>query len=753
MISRRGAAFSTRRMTQGLVLLGGIALAFMTAWVVLFAKLLEADRAMDTRVREDAMWAVFQADRHAHTLLHLSELAIRTQDTALHDDLVRAYDILYSRATLLEGGAFVIDLRGTNELGELARSTARLVHDLADQIDALTPGGEEYFSALRSLHPTFEHIRARNADLVLKTNHAMNLLRVEERAERRYIADRLGASGGLLVLAFLGIGAILALQVMHLRRAHRRMAHLQERSRRQAMRARAASQAKSTFLATMSHEIRTPLNGIIATTELLGMSEMRPDQARRVTTIRDSGQLLLDVINDVLDLSKLDSVGLEFTTEAVSLPGIADLIRSAFETRAEATGIVLDVSLPPFDVETDPKRLRQVIVNLVGNALKFTRAGQVTLSGRLLGPDLMRIEVTDTGIGIAEEDQKLIFEEFRQIDGSYARQFGGTGLGLAISRRIVKALGGEVGVESTVGIGSTFWFELPVRILGPASAEPVPISAAISVTEAPGPETAALRVLVVEDNAINREILVDLLEHLGHRACVATNGLEAVARVDEGGLDVILMDMQMPVMSGTDAAREIRAQGYTLPIIAVTANASAEDRKMCAEAGMNDFLSKPIAMDRLVDVLRAIAPRDAAVVTDHPRGSACAPDTMAGRAQRAECGAGSVSQQFRDLSATLGHARVSGLLQRFEASLSESRRKLCDALASADTAALDTELHTLKGAALTLGLEASGRRAESLRAQSVSVEAVQMMLDHMRDELTAARAHLACEVACQTLAG
>ncbi|TVP73023.1 MAG: response regulator [Rhodobacteraceae bacterium] len=739
-------------MTQGLVLLGGIALAFMTAWVVLFAKLLEADRAMDTRVREDAMWAVFQADRHSHTLLHLSDLAIRTQDTALHNDLIRAYDILYSRATLLEGGAFLIDLRGTNELGTLASSTARLVHSLADRIDALAPGSEDYFSALRTLYPTFEHIRERHADLVLKTNHAMNLLRVEERAERQYIVDRLGASGGLLVLAFLGIGAILALQVTHLRRAHRRMAHLQERSHRQAMRARAASQAKSTFLATMSHEIRTPLNGILASTELLGVSDMRPDQARRLMTIRNSGQLLLDVINDVLDFSKLESFGLEFSSEAVSLPGIADLIRSAFETRAEATGIVLDVGLPPFDVETDPKRLRQVIVNLMGNALKFTRAGQVTLSGHLHGPDLLRVEVTDTGIGISEEDQKVIFEEFRQIDGSYARQFGGTGLGLAISRRIVKALGGEIGVESTVGVGSTFWFDLPVRIIGPASAEPAAIGSQARPAGPSSPDLAPLRVLVVEDNPINREILIDLLEHLGHTACIATNGLEAVARVAEGGLDVVLMDMQMPVLSGTDAARQIRAQGNSLPIIAVTANASAEDRKMCAEAGMNDFLSKPIDLDRLVSVLREIRPRDPAPVIAHEPSPAIAPDAMAGHQPVPDGGTVSISQQFRDLAATLGRVKVNGLLQRFEASLPESRRKLLDAIAIPDTTALDIELHTLKGAALTLGLEASGRQAEALRADSASVATVERMLDHMHEELTAARALLALDAADQTLA-
>ncbi len=752
MISRRGAAFSPRRMTQGLVLLGGIALAFMMAWVVLFAKLLEADRAMDTRVREDAMWAVFQADRHSHTLLHLTDLAIRTQDAALHDDLIRAYDILYSRSTLLEGGAFMIDLRGTNELGELASSTAQLVHGLAGRIDALAPVSEDYLTELRDLYPTFEHIRDSHAELLLKTNHAMSQLRVEERAERQYILDRLGASGGLLVLAFLGIGAILALQVTHLRRAHSRMAHLHERSRRQAMRARAASQAKSTFLATMSHEIRTPLNGILASTELLGVSDMRPDQARRLMTIRNSGQLLLDVINDVLDFSKLDSFGLELSNEAVSLPGIAAQIRSAFETRAEAAGIILEVSLPPFEVETDPKRLRQVIVNLVGNAMKFTRAGHVTLSGRLHGPDLLRVEVVDTGIGISAEDQTVIFEEFRQIDGSYARQFGGTGLGLAISRRIVKALGGEIGVESDVGVGSKFWFDLPVRIIGPVVAKPAVVSPETNSPGRPDPDIAPLRVLVVEDNPINREILIDLLEHLGHSACIATNGLEAVARVAEGGLDVVLMDMQMPVLSGTDAARQIRAQGHSLPIIAVTANASAEDRKMCAEAGMNEFLSKPIALDRLVVLLRRIAPKDPcphirqeqAPLAVHQGSEDC--ETVP------ECATVNVSQQFTDLAATLGTTKVRGLLQRFEASLPESRQKLLDALANVDIRALNNELHTLKGAALTLGLEGSGQLAEALRANNASLATVERMLDHMRVELTAARTHLDLKAADQPLA-
>jgi len=748
VIGRLRPALSARRMTLGVALLSLSALALMIAWVVLFVQLLQSDRAMDARVREDAMWAVFQADRNAHTLMHLTELVVRMQDASLHDDLMEAYDILYSRSSLLQRGAFRIDLHDATDLAQLAGSTAAEVHGLADRFDSLDPGASGYLADVEALMPDIRGIRLGLADLTLKTNYAMSLLRVDERAARSRIHDRLGASGAVLVLAFVGIGAMLALQVIQLRRAHQRMAHLRERSRRQAARARAASRAKSTFLATMSHEIRTPLNGIIASAELLGVSGMRPEQARRLTTIRNSGQLLLDVISDVLDYSKLESRGVEVTAEAVDLCAIAELIGSAFATQAEVAGIGFEVSLPRVRIESDAARLRQVIVNLVGNALKFTAAGHVRLAGTLPRPDLLRIEVTDTGIGISAEDQKQIFDEFRQVDGSYARQFGGTGLGLAISRRIVQALGGRIGVDSTPGLGSTFWVELPVRVLGPTVPEEAEAGSRVAPT-LPAPEstgaaaTRPLRVLVVEDNPINSEILVDLLHHLGHSARTAVNGLEAVAQVAEGGLDIVLMDMQMPVLTGPDATRRIRAEGHRLPIVGVTANVSAEDRRLCAEAGMNDFISKPITLDRLLPVLRRVAPLDLPQSGSGQPAEAGQPRDAAGDGAVRPGGSIAASSQFIDLVATLGAARLGNLLDRFEASLPASERNLLDAIARGDAQAIDTELHTIKGAALTLGLETVGRHVQSLRDQGASVASVADMLAVMNADLAAARSRMA----------
>lgn len=721
MIASRRPTAAAMRLRLGVMLLAGAAIMLMGTWVVLFARLLEADRTIATRVREDAMWAVFQSDRNTAGLLHaVREVLVRgTPDR--HEDVTVAYDVLYSRAMLLERGAFAIDLSGRTELGRQSTAHTAEIRALAPDFDALDPASPTYVDDLARLEPRIAALRDGMARLLLAANQEISLSRVAERKLREAIHDRLGWSAGLLVLAFLGIGTLLALQLRQLRRAHRRMELLQRRSLHQATKAKAASAAKSTFLATMSHEIRTPLNAIIGSAELLVSAGLDPAQKQRVQTIQSAGQLLLDVINDILDFSKLDTRGLELQPEVVNLASVAKTIASTFADRAAERNIRLTIALARGRIRTDPGRLRQVIVNLVGNALKFTPSGEVRLEGSILGAGRLRIRVIDTGIGIRPDDQARLFRDFEQVDGSYARAHGGSGLGLAICKRIVQGMGGDIGVVSTPGAGSIFWFEIPVEVLGDvANAEDV------IALPPPGAPTSqgAFKVLIVEDNPINRAVLSDQLVQLGHHPQTAETGFAALDRLASERFDLVLMDMQMPGISGPDTTRRLRAAGCDLPVLGVTANASVEDRKSCEQAGMNGFLAKPVTLARLAEAMAEVLLGSASTGCAAPAPSAPNP-------------------QLEDLAKALGGARVQGLLTDFETSLPDMEDELRAALATQDHDRLDAALHTFKGAALTLGLAEAGAEAQALRIPAaVTSETVASLLRLARQDIERARSML-----------
>ena len=694
MISSRRPAAAALRVRWAVGLLTGAALVLMGAWVLMFSQLLDADRTMAARVREDAMWAVFQADRHAASLLYAVRAVLVSADPAGHGEVMTSYDVLYSRAQLLERGAFAIELNGGTALGLQSAARTAEVTGLAPDLDRLDPKDAGYLQDLRDIEPRIAALREGMAQLLLAANQEISLSRVAEREARKVIHDRLGWSAGLLVLAFLGIGLLLVIQLRHLRRAHGRMALLQRRSLQQAGRAKAANAAKSTFLATMSHEIRTPLNAIIGSAELLGADGLAPVQVQRLRTIQSSGQLLLDVINDILDFSKLDSKAFEQQNEVIDLPAIGETISLTFADRAAAAGLRFQVALPPCRLRSDPGRLRQVMVNLVGNALKFTPSGEVRLSGTLTEGDRLHVEVADTGVGIRKEDMARLFRDFEQVDGSYARAYGGTGLGLAICKRIVQGMGGEIGVHSTLGLGSTFWFEVPVEVISTLAvterSDPV-------IPEAAHPVTG-LRVLVVDDNPVNRSVISDQLNQLGHLPVAVDSGFEAMAQVGQAPFDLVLMDMQMPGISGPDTTVRLREMGCQLPVIGVTANASIKDRKTCERAGMIGFLPKPVTLGRLAAAIQDVAQ----TIVRGDEAAAPPPKTEA-------------NPQLEDLIQNLGPQRVISLIKQFEAALPDAEQDLHKACDAQDSDALDAALHSFKGAALTLGLMAAGKQAQSLR--------------------------------------
>ncbi len=711
---RRAVAEPPRRWTW-LGLVGvGLALLLLAAAMVQtrqFALLRQTVQSSDDFV----VLSIYQAETEYLRLREQWRIAAREDVVPDLDALQLRYDIWISRIELLDAERPRRVIRASDEF---QRTIEQIEGFIAAADRALGPQPETAVTPvfLQALLPALEALGPPLHAMSLGAAH-----RVAEQAEQRTQAVRaqnqislaLTLSLSVLTLAFALIALNQVRQLRERRLVLEELAHNLREARREA---EAASEAKSAFLANMSHEIRTPFHGLMGMLSLLRETGLGPKQIDYLRTATESADHLLAILNDILDMSQLESGRMALAPVAADLRTLLRDVEALMRPQANAKSLALHIDADPAVPERvvlDPTRVKQILFNLVSNAIKFSDRGAVVLDVRVRrdasGPGRPELEfvVTDTGIGMDEATLARLFNRFVQGDNSRSRRHGGTGLGLEISRNLARLMGGDITVRSRLGEGSSFTFRLPLEVPAEPAADAAAAAAALAG------RSRALQVLVAEDHPVNRQYMAALLENLGHDAHFTTNGEEAVRAARERSFDVVLMDLHMPVLDGVGATRAIRALPdrvrSTVPIVALTADAFEQTRERCLVAGMNDFLTKPVSPEKLATSLRRLfgSPGAAPARASQP----AAPATVQQGGASALIDEAAIAMALQ----AMPRERLASMVEAFLGQGPQTVQRLRTAVRDAQPLELRVNAHAAKGAALNLGMAALAATAEALQ--------------------------------------
>ena len=667
----------------------------------------EKTREVAALGQDNLVWSFHQLNNEYLRLRR--QITLAAHATEEHDAARQRYEIFASRLNVVDSGVYRRLFSG-KPFYENALTATR---DFIIAADTMLDGGMELTPGMiSSLDRRLETLSPIYQEMLISLNSWNADYSIHRWQELRNLQDVTLAAILLQTLLAAAFAAIATWQILALRRSHRRMAQMTESLELARQEADSANQAKSIFLANISHEIRTPMNGVIGLLGLLHDSRLEAAQREYVNVALRSAENLLALVNDVLDYSKLEFRRLEIEEEDFKPAELMDDVIMLLAPRASEVGNVINrhiaSDLAPW-LRGDPMRIRQILVNLLGNAIKFTHDGVIDIH-LYSHPDpkggvILKGEVSDTGVGIAPENLDRLFQRFSQVDASPTRRFTGAGLGLAICRELCELMGGDISVRSAPGAGSTFTFRVRCAVNAAPHAteekEPTPPLHIIKTM---------MRVLVVDDVATNRMLLGALLRKEGHAPFFANDGREAVRAMSRDPFDLVLMDVQMPVMDGVSATQAIRAldnAAAATPIVAVTANRDADDRDRYLAAGMNGYLGKPVRRGALLETLARFAPQSAATAPFAPSeptaSTAFQPNDHGTFAPQTP---GEVEdlldrEQVESLISVLGLADWRACIDTF----ADSSRKQIAAIVQSlnDQQSISAPAHTLKGMSVNVG--------------------------------------------------